>query len=294
MELRHLRYFVAVAEELHFGNAAKKLHIAQPPLSQQIKDLEDELKVKLFYRTKRQVLLTDSGKVFLKDATQILEASEKAKQNITRTIKGEAGSLAIAFVVSATYSVLPDILKEYHQRFPGIELSLHEMKPYEQILGIKEKRIDVGFLRTPINDNSIETMLLAKEPFVVAMSSNHAKAKLKNIQLNDLKDENFIMFPPRHGPGLYHLTMDLFKKGNIIPKVKYEVDHIQAILALVSSGLGIAFIPLSMSTLMKKRVTYKELYPNKALVELSTAYLSENKSSALINFLHVAKEISMR
>ncbi len=293
MELRHLKYFVAVAEELHFGNAAKKLHIAQPPLSQQIKDLENELKTKLFYRTKREVSLTSSGEVFFKDAKQILEAAEKAKQNALRALRGETGSLSIAFIVSATYSILPDILKEYHQKFPGIELSIHEMSPQEQITAIKEKRVNVGFLRTPINDDALQTVVLTKEPLLVAIPINNIKAKLKSIQLNDLKDENFIMFAPRHGPGIYNTTMDLFKKSNIIPKIKYEVDHIQAMLALVSSGLGIAFVPLSISTLMKRSIVYKQLQSNKSLIELSVAYLPENQSSALASFLQIAKKVNL-
>ncbi len=169
MELRHLRYFVAVAEELHFGRAAKKLNIAQPPLSQQIRDLEQELGSPLFQRTSRRVELTAHGRLFLTEARDILGHTQRATEMVKASQRGEFGSIAIGFVTSAIYSVMTPTLRGFHSQFPQVEIRCHEMATPEQISALHKGEISVGFLRTPISDDGIRTHLLLREFLVLVL-----------------------------------------------------------------------------------------------------------------------------
>ncbi len=176
MELRHLRYFVAVAEELHFGRAAQRLQMAQPPLSQQIRQLEQELGVELLYRTKRTVRLTEAGLAFLHQARQILVQSEQAIEVAQRASRGEVGRLAIGFVGSATYSLLPTAVRSFRHQFPDVRLMLHEMTTSEQIEALHDDRIQVGFIRPPISDDKLSVETVLQESFVAVLPEAHPLA----------------------------------------------------------------------------------------------------------------------
>lgn len=189
MELRHLRYFVAVAEELNFSRAAEKLHIAQPPLSQQIQDLEAELGVQLFERTKRRVQLTEAGKVFLEEVKKVFEQVNQAIKVAQKTSRGEVGKLAIAFNSSATYSVLPKLLYEFRQRCPDIELILQELTTNQQLEKLSQNQIDLGLLYLPVNKKELKVISLLKESLTIALSANHPLANRSEIAIADLIDE---------------------------------------------------------------------------------------------------------
>ena len=204
MELRHLRYFVAVATELHFGRAAKMLHISQPPLSMQIRALEEELGVTLLHRTRRQVSMTRAGKAFLHDASQILERVDQATLTARRAARGEIGELVAGFISVADYNLLPLVLRECRRRFPLVTLSLRELTTDAQITELMEGRIDVGFLLPPVSEATIESVAILREPLIAAIPERHPLAKSgETIPLASLSDAPFIMTPRQMAPGLY-------------------------------------------------------------------------------------------
>ncbi|MBW4640660.1 MAG: LysR family transcriptional regulator [Gloeocapsa sp. UFS-A4-WI-NPMV-4B04] len=203
MELRHLHYFIAVAEELHFSRAAERLHISQPPLSQQIRDLEDELGVKLFERTKRQVHLTEAGKVFLERSYGVLAQLEHAIAVTQQIGRGEVGRLAIGFVDSATYTLLPEILRVFREQFPAVELRLHELTTTQQIQALYDKQVDVGIVRSAISEPGLSVECLLPELLVLALPETHPLSAQTQVSLSTLAAELFILFPAQMGPVFY-------------------------------------------------------------------------------------------
>jgi DNA-binding transcriptional LysR family regulator len=200
MELRHLRYFVAVAEELHFNRAAERLHMAQPPLSQQIKQLETELGVELFHRrTKRQVQLTEAGQVLLQAAYSILAQLDQAVCETQRAGRGETGSLTIGFTSSVVYDVLPAILHQFRQHFPQVDLVLQELTTTQQEEALQNQRIEVGFCHPPIKDTSLVSETIRLEPLVVVLPATHPLATEPTLSLCSLADEPFISAPSGSG-----------------------------------------------------------------------------------------------
>ena len=204
MELRHLRYFVAVATELHFGRAAKQLHISQPPLSMQIRALEEELGVTLLHRTKRQVSMTRAGKAFLHDARQILERAEQAMLTARRAARGEIGELVVGFISVADYNLLPLVLREFRRCYPRVAMSLRELTTDAQIAELFEGRIDVGFLLPPVSEPAIESVPILREPLIAAIPEHHPLASTQGkIPLASLSGAPFIMTPRHMSPGLH-------------------------------------------------------------------------------------------
>lgn len=285
MELRHLRYFVAVAEELHFGRAAEKLHMAQPPLSQQIRKLEDELGVQLFQRTRRHVQLTEAGQVFLQGARQTLAQAEQAIAAARRAGRGETGSLIVGFVGSASYEILPAIMRRFHAQFPDIELILRELTTAQQIRALHEERIQVGILRPPVASAGLAIETFLKEPLMVALPASHALAGQPRIALNLLAAEHFIIFPRRLGAGLYQRIVDLCQQAGFSPRIAQEAIQMQTILGLVATGVGIALIPASARNLRRDGVLYSEIEAGNPFVEMAVAWRKDAISPALQAFL---------
>lgn len=233
MELRHLRYFVTVAEELHFGRAADRLQMAQPPLSQQIRQLEQELGVQLLYRTKRTVQLTESGRVFLQQARQILAQSEQAIEMAQRASRGEVGRLAIGFVGSATYSILPLALRTFRRRFPDVHLLLREMTTTEQIEALHDNQIQLGFVRSPLNDAELSVETILQESFVAVLPKDHVLASQDQVLLPSLANEPFVFFPRHLGTGFYDQIVDMCQQAGFTPHVAQEAIQMQTIVSLV-------------------------------------------------------------
>ena len=205
MELRHLRYFVAVAAELHFGRAAQKLHISQPPLSMQIRALETELGVKLLNRTRRQVSLTLAGSAFLQDARQIIERSEQAVLSARRAERGEIGELAVGFISVADYNLLPLILREFRRQYPQVALSLKELTTDAQIDDLINNRIDVGFLLPPVMEPTIESVPVLHEPLIVALPEGHRLARRQQLHLRQFALAELQQTPAVAHPDARHL-----------------------------------------------------------------------------------------
>ena len=219
IELRHLRYFIAVAEELHFGRAADRLHMAQPPLSQQIRQLEAELGFQLFHRTKRSVELTEAGQVFLKDCRKIFRQLDQAVRTGQQASRGELGQLAIAFVSSAAYNILPPILQAFRAAMPQVRLELHELTTDQQVRWMQDGRIDVGFVRPPVEDEQLQLMTIFREPLVVALPIAHPLAEQPQVSLAALASEPFILFPRPLAPGLYDQIISLCQQAEFSPTV---------------------------------------------------------------------------
>ncbi|MCI0417855.1 MAG: LysR substrate-binding domain-containing protein, partial [Acidobacteria bacterium] len=219
MEIRHLRYFAAVAEHLHFGRAARQLSISQPPLSQQIRQLEEEVGVQLFWRNKRRVELTEAGSVFLKESRQILEQVGHAIRAAQRTSRGEIGRLVVGFVMSATCSVLPEVLQVFRKRYPGVELVLEESTTGGGLAALKDEKMQLCFLRLPVRDAALSFETVLKEALVLAIPKGHHLSKKAKVPLRWLAEERFILFPRSHGAGFHDQIVSLCHQSGFSPKV---------------------------------------------------------------------------
>jgi len=293
MELRHLTYFVAVAEELHFGRAAQRLNISQPPLSQQIRQLEEEIGVRLLNRTKRRVEITPAGEAFLAEARRILSAAEEAVRRTVRADKGEIGSLAVGFIGSANYSVLPPVIREFRRRFPDVELSLTEMNTSTQIEALRAGRIQTGFLRPPpgIEAAGVVVAPVFREPLVVAMSRNHPLQGEAELPLRLLAKEAFIMIPRQRGPGYFDHLIALCQQEGFSPYIVLEASQFHTIIGLVAAELGIAVVPASMQRSRFAGVVFRTVAGGAETV-LHLAWMNNSNSLVLDNFLAVASEVS--
>jgi DNA-binding transcriptional LysR family regulator len=292
MELRHLRYFIAVAEELHFSKAAERLHIAQPPLSQQIQQLEAELGVELFQRkTKRQVQLTEAGQVFLQEAYQLFAQLSKAIDLTQRTGRGEKGQLRVGFTTLVTYDLLPVILRRFREQFLEVELVLQELTTTQQEQALFNHRIHVGFAHPPLEDNTFNQECIQQEGLIVALLETHFLARQENISVRSLLNENFIMFPRHLGPGLYDQILSLCRQGNFSPKVTQEAIQMQTIIGLVSAGMGIAIVPSSLQNLQRAGVVYRVLEEKTPLVETAVMWRQEDMTPVLREFLQIVRSI---
>ncbi|GAP99473.1 aromatic hydrocarbon utilization transcriptional regulator CatR [Leptolyngbya sp. NIES-2104] len=287
-----MRYFVAVAEELHFGHAAQRLQIAQPPLSQQIRQLEQELGVELLYRTKRTVRLTEAGQAFLQQARQILVQSEQAIEVAQRASRGEVGRLAIGFVGSATCSLLPDVVRSFRRQFPDVRLLLHEMTTSEQLEALHDDRIQIGFLCPPINDAELSVETVLQESFVAVLPEVHPLATQTQLSLASLAEESFILSPRHLGSGFHDQIIRLCQQVGFMPQVTQEAIQMQTILSLVAAELGVALVPASLQTLQRAGVVYKPLEGQTLDVELAMVWRSANSSPVLHQFLAQSRAVT--
>ncbi|ASW03430.1 LysR family transcriptional regulator [Paraburkholderia aromaticivorans] len=259
MELRHLRYFVAVAEERNFTRAAQRLNIAQPPLSRQIQQLEENLGVQLLERNSRPLKLTETGKFFYSHAAQLL-AQTADLESMTRRVGNIERSLSVGFVGSTLYGMLPKIIRRFRDEHTTVELSLHEMSTMDQIRALKDGRIDVGFGRIRHEDANIRRVILREEKMIVAFPDGHPLSVAKPVvALRDLVNETLIIFPKAPRPSYADQVLSAFDDRGLKPRKIYEVRELQIALGLVAAGEGIAVVPSSVYGLKRDDVSYKEL-----------------------------------
>ena len=294
MELRHLRYFVAVAEELHFGRAAKRLYIAQPPLSQQIQQLEEELGVSLFKRTNRRVELTDAGRAFLDEAYKILAHIEQAKLLAQRTARGEIGKLALGFVSSAAFELLPRLLSTYREQHSQIHVSLHEMEKDEQIAALFARQIQVGLLRPPVDSSELCSEIILREPLLLALPAQHPLVSKAQISIQDLVNETFVLQPRHWTLGLYDRVMNLCHSANFSPNVKQEAADTYLIIGLVAANMGISLVPASVQSLRSQEVVYRPLEGDTTQIEMAMVWRRDDHSPAVEAFLELARHEMFR
>ena len=296
MELRHLRYFVTVAEELHFGRAAKRLCISQQPLSRQIRDLEDELGVQLFYRTKRTVRLTEVGEIFLEEARKTLEQANFAVQLVQQASKGEIGRIAIAFTGSALNIVLPATVRQFKTLYPQVDLTLKRLQTVEQVEAIHSRQIDVGLLHPPINDDTLILETVYQENLVVALPDTHplAKDESNSISLKQLANEPFILFPRYIGSVLYDQIINLCRQAGFSPNVVQEAMPQQTILGLVAAGIGVSLIHSSVQTVGRSGVIFRSLMESTPKLETAVAWSPDSTNLVLPFFLNVVRTIKKK
>lgn len=268
MELRHLHYFIAVAEELNFSRAAERLHMAQPPLSQQIRQLEAELGFQLFHRTKRQVQLTEAGHTFLTEVQQVLQQLDHAVLVGRQASRGEVGQLAIGFVSSTAYNVLPPILQAFRRQVPDVILELQELTTREQLQSLLEGKLDVGFARPPVEQPELATATIFREPLMVALPESHPLRNHAHVAVRSLANEPFILFPRAVAPGLYDPIISLCLQAGFSPQVVQEAIQMQTIVSLVAAEMGVAIVPLSLQNLQRQGVIYKPLQDATPMVEV--------------------------
>ncbi|CAN0619771.1 HTH-type transcriptional regulator BenM [Burkholderia multivorans] len=259
IELRHLRYFVAVAEERNFTRAAQRLHIAQPPLSRQIQQLEQVLDVQLFERNSRPLKLTDTGRFLYSHAVQLLAQSIEL-ESMTRRVGKIERSLSVGFVGSTLYGLLPKIIRRFRQENGAVELTLHEMTTMDQIKALKEGRIDVGFGRIRLEDPSIRRVLLREERMIVALPLGHPLADAKGaLSLSDLVNETLIIFPKAPRPSYADQVLAAFHDRSLTPRRIHETRELQIALGLVAAGEGLSILPGSVHGLKRDDVSYRML-----------------------------------
>lgn len=290
MELRHLRYFMAVAEELHFGRAADRLFMAQPPLSQQIRQLEREIGVQLFERTNRRVELTAAGKAFMLETRVILERVDQAVQNAQRVSRGEAGWFGVGFVASATYDVLPIILRRFREQYPDIELVLMELSGVEQGPALSEKKIHVGFSRLPARESGILFEKVAEESLMVAVPASHRLARQETLRLGELDGEPFILFPHQPESNYAEYVVRLCNDAGFDPRIVQKTGEIQTAISLVDAGIGVSIVPAAAENIHREGVVYRPIAAPSPIIELTMGYREFDPSPVLPHFLDIARE----
>lgn len=291
MELRHLRYFVAVAEELHFGRAAERLHMSQPPLSQQIRALEDEIQVELFARSGRGIVLTAAGREFLEYARQVLVQVEQGVRSSQGVQRGELGRLSVGFITSMAYTYLPWVLRVFRSRYPKVELALTEQETWSQLNAIREGRLHVGIVRGPVDEPGLASVRVLSEPFLVALPDDHPLASSRTVALKKLASDEFILFPRHIGGRFYAEVMQLFQQAGFTPKVAQEAVQMHVAVGLVSARIGVALVPASTRLLPIPGVVFRPLASRSGRAEIAIAYREGERSPLVDAFRAVAAQV---
>jgi DNA-binding transcriptional LysR family regulator len=287
MEFRHLRYLVAIAEEMSFTRAAARLHTAQPALSVQIRQLEDELEVELIDRSRRAIALTEAGAIMVAEARELLRARDRAIELVRKTGTGTIGKLAVGFVPSASNVTLPPLLRAFTTTHPDVTLTLREMAPDLLVTALREGRLDVCFLYLPFDDASMARHVVSREEFVLALPADHRLVSSARVQVSDLRDEAFVM-PARHGmPGLNAQVLGICHDAGFEPNlVQDDVWLVQTIVGLVAAGSGVALVPANAKALSPAGVVYRSLSGVEAhLAELAAVWRHEERSPVLMEFI---------
>lgn len=288
IDVRQLRYFVAVAEELHFGHAAQRLHMTQPPLSQAIQALEAQLGTALFNRTRRSVMLTPAGQALLPEAARLLQQFASLPALVQKAASGTSGRLSIGFVSTADYSVLPVMLREFRLARPNVSISLQEATTDVQLEWLAESAIDIGFLIPPLPEklrNELDYRPLLSEPLMLALPEGSTPTPLAPVALQDVAHLPLIIFPRPFAPRFHDLIIDCFRSAGITPQIGQEAIQMQTIVSLVSAGMGIALVPQSVSNLKRPGVDYRALAGPSPTVEVGLAWRRDNCSPVLTAFL---------
>ncbi|MGV5329913.1 LysR family transcriptional regulator [Pseudomonas aeruginosa] len=262
MELRHLRYFIAVAEELHFGCAAERLGISQPPLSQQIQALEEEIGARLFERTNRRVELTDAGRLFLDESRQVLAQVDKAVLLARRAHLGELGELKIGFTSSAPFtSTIPSSIHAFRKAYPDVHLDLQEMSSRQVLKALLEESLQVGVIRPLALPDAVHWVELFREPLVAVLRADHplAAGSEDGLAIAALAEEPFVFFPRSYGTGLYDQVIALTRQAGFSPRIAQEASEAMTIIGLVSAGLGVSILPASFRRTRVDGVVYRTL-----------------------------------
>jgi len=289
-----MEYFIALAEELHFGRAAKRLNISQPPLSQQIKQLEKNMEVTLFNRTKHKVELTNSGKVFLEDAYKIMDSIDQAVKKTIKAEKGESGELTLGFTSNSIYDVLPEILSEFYKYYPSINIVVKQMSTSEQVQALNDEKLQAGLLCPPIDKKNLFMQEIYEQSFIAVLPTNHPlNNSEKSIRVKDLNKYPFIMTPRDIGPGYYDNVINICFDVGFSPNIVQEATDLHTCISLVSAGLGVSLVPTSLKQYQKEGVVYKNIENNKTITT-AAAWKKNNASNILNNFLEIISNLNFQ
>jgi DNA-binding transcriptional LysR family regulator len=290
VELRHLRYFVAVAEERHFGRAAERLHIAQPPLSQQIRRLEAELGAPLLHRTTRSVDLAPAGEVLLGRAREILAAVDAATDDARRAARGEFGRLAIGFTGSATYALLPALAAALRAALPGVVLDLRgELLTPAQVARLLDGTLDLGLLRPPVRERELRVEVLRREALVAVLPEAHALAAADAVPLEELASEPFVVYPSHFRSVVHDAVEEACAAHGFRPRVALEVSETSTLVSFVAAGLGVSLVPASVRNMTVQGAVYRPLARDATTVELAVAWRRDDVTPLLERALEVVR-----
>ena len=283
-----MRYFVAVAEERHFGRAAQRLHIAQPPLSQQIRRLEAELGEPVLYRTTRSVELSPAGEVLLERGREILAAMDSAVADARRASRGEYGRLTIGFTGSSTYALLPTLAAALRAELPGVVLDLRgELLTPAQVTRLLDGSLDLGFLRPPIHERDLSTEVLGSEPLVAVLPESHFLAELESVPLELLKDDPFVTYPLRSV--VHDAVEDACARNGFEPRATHEVAETSTLVSFVAAGLGVSLVPASVCNMTVRGAVYRPLTHDSTRVGLAVAWRRDDRRPLLARALDVIR-----
>ena len=286
MDLRKLRYFVATAEELHFGRAARRLGLSQPPLSMQLRALEEDLGVRLFDRDNRNVALTRVGALLLVEARRILAQVDQARSLVQRAGSGEYGSLSVGFITPVEYSFLPPLLREFRRHHPHVALQLHELMTDQQLAELERGTLDVGFLTGPVMGNRLAHREVMTEPLIAAIPQGHRlAASVGRLSIKRLASEDVIIFPRNIAPALFDETLAFCQSAGFSLRIRQQVSQSQTIISLVSAGMGVAIVPASMRHLRRKGVMYRPFAERGPTMRSFAVWLADQSYPVLDQFL---------
>ncbi|MHC8943147.1 LysR family transcriptional regulator [Advenella incenata] len=289
MDHKLMRSFVTVAEELHFGRAAARLHISQPPLSKHIQQLESILGVRLLERSKRKVELTAAGRLFFDEAKSLLNRTAQAVELVRKADRGEIGHLSVGFIDAAIYSVVPTIVQRFVECYPEVELTLTDLRIPEQVRLVVERQLDIGFIHPPVTHEGIRVECILIEPLIVALPENHRLAVETKIALSDLAGEPLIQFPRNINPTLYDEIVGLCCSSGFMPTIVREATPKQTIIGLVSVGLGVSLLPACLANLQRPGVVYRPIKGRNLSIDTSLIYRHESPSPVLKAFIDIVR-----
>lgn len=298
IDLRQLRYFIAVAEECHFGRAALRLHMTQPPLSQAIQSLEAALGTPLFDRTSRSVALTPAGNALLPEARRILQQAQALPEIARRAASGASGLLSLSFVTTADYNVLPPLLREFRETYPQVQIELREATTDVQVDDLLHARIDAGLLIPPLPEKTheeLDYLTILSEPLVLAAPQGFKVLRPRgSVHLKSVAGMPLIIFPRRIAPSFHDAILSCFRDAGLTPRIGQEAIQMQTIVGLVSAGMGIALVPQSVSNLKRPGVEYRSLSHKNVTVETGLAWRRDNMSPVLHAFLKLLEEVARK
>jgi DNA-binding transcriptional LysR family regulator len=292
MELRHLRYFVAVVEHKGFREASRVLHVSQPAISKSLTQLEQELGTKLFARAGRTVRLTPQGEIFYQETLRTLAQSDRAIESAQRTARGEIGMLTLGFCSAATNSFLPSVVRRYKELIPGVKLVFREMTPPQQEVAFAQNQIDVGITRPPFTkklSQDLNVRTIIREPLLVALPEKHPYGG-KRMKLEDLAEERFILYYRNGAPCIFDAILGMCRERGFTPKVEYESDIMQTALTLVAAGQGVAVLPICSLNLRSEGVRFLRLRPDNYRADLVVAWPKISQSTILDTFVELIEK----